>query len=131
MNPETIFITKLDYYRLNSLGDDSKDYLGLMDEIERAAVVDFPEISTDLVTMNTKLRYQNLTDNKSAEIMIVYPKDADPRKGRISVLAPLGAALIGLREDEEIEWEFPDGGKRKLKVLEILYQPEAHGDLHL
>lgn len=131
MYSETISITQLDLYRLNSLVENTTDSDSLQNEVERARVVDFPEVATDLVTMNTRFRYLNITDDKTAEIMIVYPKDANTREGMISVLAPLGTALIGLREQEEIDWAFPDGKTKKLKVLEILYQPESSGDLHL
>src|SRR5690606_21830302 len=103
----------------------------LAEEIEQARILDFPEIPSDLVTMNSKVKYMNLTDNKENEITIVYPGFADSSKGYVSVTAPLGMALLGLREDQEVDWTFPDGTVKKLKVLEIVYQPESNGDLHL
>lgn len=131
-----ITLTEMDYLRLHSilenhdgLYDDELDDLEF--EVERARVIDFPEIPTDLVTMNSTFRYLNMTDNKVKEITLVYPQHADSAQGRISVTAPLGMALLGLREGEEIDWTLPDGKEKRLKVLEILYQPESNGDLHL
>lgn len=131
-----ITLTEMDYLRLHSilenhdgLYDDELDDLEF--EVERARVIDFPEIPTDLVTMNSTFRYLNMTDNKVKEITLVYPQHADSARGRISVTAPLGMALLGLREGEEIDWTLPDGKEKRLKVLEILYQPESNGDLHL
>jgi regulator of nucleoside diphosphate kinase len=100
-------------------------------ELDRARVIDFPEIPTDLVTMNTKFKYRNITDKKEGIITIVYPQHSNSEEKKISIAAPLAAALIGLRENDEIEWYFPSGQIKRLKVLEILYQPEANGDLHL
>lgn len=131
-----ITLTEMDYLRLHSilenhdgLYDDELDDLEF--EVERARVIDFPEIPTDLVTMNSTFRYLNMTDNKVKEITLVYPQHADSSQGRISVIAPLGMALLGLREGEEIDWTLPDGKEKRLKVLEIIYQPESNGDLHL
>lgn len=131
MISETITLTEMDYTRLNSLIENDENLFQLEEELDRARVLDFPEVPTDLVTMNSRFRYHNLTDDKISEITLVYPMHADLEERRISVTAPLGAALIGLREGEEIYWTFPDGKQKKLKVLEILYQPESNGDLHL
>jgi regulator of nucleoside diphosphate kinase len=81
--------------------------------------------------MNTHFRYLNVDEKKECEMTIVYPQQADSSKRWISVTAPLGAALLGLREGDEVDWTFPDGKTRTLRILEILYQPEANKDLHL
>lgn len=136
MTPEFITLTEMDYNRIHSLIEQqllnptpNKEIAILEEEIEQARILDFPEIPTDLVTMNSKVKYQNVTDGKENEITIVYPKSADSSRGLVSVTAPLGMALLGLREEEEIDWAFPDGSVKRLKVLKIIYQPEANGDL--
>ena len=138
MNSESILLSELDLYRLNAVvGEQVLDHLSdaeieiLSDELDRAEVIGAAEVPPDLVTMNSKVQYLNFNDNTVSEITIVYPHLADTDMGLISVTAPLGAALLGLREYEEIEWPFPDGRTKKLKVLEIIYQPEKNGDLHL
>ena len=103
----------------------------LEEELERARIVDFPEIATDLVTMNTRFRYLNVTDNKESEMTVVYPEQSNTEERWVSVTAPLGAALLGLREGDEIDWTFPDGKVKTLRILEIVYQPEANKDLHM
>lgn len=133
---ENIVITEMDYYRLDSLiesGDplSEKELHHLAEEIARANILDFPEIPADVVTMNSTVRYLDLENQKESEITIVYPQHADSDRGRISVLAPIGTALLGLREGQEIQWGLPNGRQKRLKVLEILYQPENNGDLHL
>ena len=100
-------------------------------EIDRAKIIADNEVPADLVTMNSQLKYINLTDNKESIVMIVYPQDANAAEGKISVLAPLGSALIGLRVNQEINWMFPDGKIKRLKILDVLYQPEMNGDWHL
>lgn len=136
MKPESIMITEMDYYRLDSLienGDplSEKELTDLSEEIARARILDFPEIPSDVVTMNSTVRYIDQDTNKESEITIVYPQHANSDKRRISVLAPIGTALLGLREGHEISWKLPDGRQKTLKVLEIVYQPENNGDLHL
>jgi len=136
MKPESIIITEMDLYRLDSLienGDlrSEKELHDLHAEIERAVVLDFPEIPSDVVTMNSTVRYVDLESQKENEVTIVYPSQSDSKHSRISVMAPIGTALLGLREGQEIDWMFPDGRRKKLKVLKIVYQPENNGDLHL
>lgn len=138
MQQHFITLTEMDSKRLEALLASKDihpllyaDYEKLEEELENARILDFPEIPSDLVTMNTRLIYEDLTDNKTDEITIVYPQHANPAEKKISVTAPLGSALIGLREDEEVEWKFPKGNVKRLKVKQIIYQPEANGDLHM
>ena len=136
MKVENIMITELDLFRLDSLiehGDplSEKELHDLSEEIDRATVLDFPEIPSDVVTMNTTLRYLDVEGQKESVVTIVYPEHADRAHGKISVMAPIGTDLLGLREGQEIDWTFPDNRQRKLKVLSIIYQPENNGDLHL
>lgn len=129
MKHKTITLTETDYQRLNSLLSQHSNLEDLENEIERAHIMSGSEIPSDLVTMNTTFRYLNVTDNKMGEMTIVYPQNANSEEKKISVTAPLGSALLGLRVGEEIDWKFPDGIIRKLKVLEVVHQPEMQGDL--
>ncbi|MCM2348500.1 MAG: nucleoside diphosphate kinase regulator [Bacteriovoracaceae bacterium] len=129
MKHKTIILTETDYQRLNSLLSQHSNLEDLENEIERAHIMSGSEIPSDLVTMDTTFKYLNVTDNKMGEMTIVYPQNANSGEKKISVTAPLGSALLGLRVGEEIDWKFPDGITRKLKVLEVVHQPEMQGDL--
>lgn len=130
MQEESITLTEKDYLRLRTLLD-SQENEDLEIEVERAKLVTDKNVPSDLVTMNSRFIYENVTEEKENELTIVYPNDADSASHKISVLAPLGAALIGLRVGQEINWMFPDGKTRTLKIKKILYQPEASGHWHL
>lgn len=132
MIPETITVTRTDYMRLKSLIDssleadiDEPELENLEEELERAQVLEASEVPSDLVVMNTKFRYLNVTDNKEHEMMLVYPQHANSAEKHISVTASLGAAMIGLREGDEIDWTFPDGKSKRLRIIKVLHQPDA------
>lgn len=80
------------------------------------------ELPRDVVTLNSRLVYSDETAGVEQLVTIVYPADADDDEGRISVLAPLGIALLGLSVGEAIEWDFPDGSRRTLRVQALLHQ---------
>ncbi len=134
MISQTIVLNQNDYHRLNYLLEwkctpftTPFELEGLEEEIEKAHIIDAPETPPNLVTMNTRFRYLNITDNKFGEMTLVYPPNADIDQRMISVTAPLGTAFLGLKEHDEIDWTFPNGQTKTLRVLEILYQPEANG----
>lgn len=104
-----------DFVRLRqySLGDK------LADELDRAIVVQTEQVPADVVSMHTRCTYIDQSIGIQREIELVYPDEADPATGKISVLTPVGSALIGLREGQEIAWEFPDGSTRSLKVARV------------
>lgn len=129
MKQRTILLTETDYQRLNSLVSGNRNLEELENEIEAAQIMSPHELPSDLVTMNSTLRYLNVTDNKLGEMTLVYPQHADSKDKKISVTAPLGSALLGLRVGEEIEWTFPDGQTRELRVMEIISRPEEYGEL--
>ena len=133
MNDDVILISEKDYLRIKHVlsFQKSKDFENLEIEIERAKIITDDEVPPDLVTMNSKIRFVSLPDDKAMTLTIVYPSDSNFSEGKISVLAPLGSALIGLRVNQEINWKFPDGKTKTLKILEILYQPEANQDWNL
>lgn len=102
----------------------------LDEELARAEIVEPKQIAANVVTMNSELRYEDIESGVIRTVRLVYPPQADANRGWISVLAPLGSALIGLRVGQEITWAMPNGDRR-LKICEITYQPEAAGDWEL
>ena len=112
-------------------GSEHEIYLEKLEgELNRSKVVKSKEIPTDVITMNSKVRLKDLDTREEMIYWLVFPDDANPDQNKISILAPIGTALIGYRVGDVIEWKVPVG-LRKLKVLEVLYQPEAAGDYHL
>ncbi|HNS53419.1 MAG TPA: nucleoside diphosphate kinase regulator [Syntrophales bacterium] len=134
MSERQIWITTFDLERLDSLidgvraaGPQKKDYLVQLEkELERARMVDPEKIPDDVITMNSIVRIRDLDSGEEITYTLVFPADARIEENRISVLSAVGTALIGYRVGDVIEWQVPSGLKR-LKVEEILYQPEASG----
>jgi regulator of nucleoside diphosphate kinase len=135
MNQPSIFITTKDVEKLRDLIREAfhteyrgSDYLKqLAGEIEKASVVEPNQIPSDVITLNSTAR---LIDRETKEEMVytlVFPEDADTSQGKISILAPIGTAMLGYKVGDTFEWDTP-GGKRIIHVKEILYQPEASGD---
>jgi len=133
VSERTIFITAEDRKRLEAIlmrpmaDRDREDVRELVIELQRATVVPAAEIPPDVITMNSRARLLDLDQNETLDYTLAYPQDADFSQGRISVIAPIGAALLGYRVGDEIQWAVP-GGTRRLRVEEVLYQPEAAGD---
>ncbi len=138
MNERHIYITAKDYQRINELlaapemfsARDRADLQALRAELARAKVVDSLEIPKTVVTMNTQLRFIDLDDGTQSEVTLTFPSDANIDRGKLSVLSPIGTALLGYSKGDEIEWSVP-AGTRRIRIEEVLYQPEAAGDLHL
>jgi regulator of nucleoside diphosphate kinase len=124
-----IIVTAQDHARLQALlaceGPPALDHLDA--ELARAQVVPAEQIASDVVTMNSEVSYLDLASGVERTVRVVYPPDANAALGRVSVLAPLGQALLGLRVGQEITWTMP-GGPRRLRVIAVPYQPEASGD---
>lgn len=99
----------------------------LVDELDRADVRPPHEMPPDVVTMNSTVRFAMAVPRKEFCLTLVYPQDAGCAD-RISVLAPVGSALLGLAAGDAIEWPTPRGGKLRLDVLEVVAQPEREGD---
>jgi regulator of nucleoside diphosphate kinase len=100
----------------------------LMAELVRANVVDPTEMPPTIVTMNSTVRFTVASTNNEFELTLVYPKDVDSSGKTISILAPVGSALLGLSQGDEIEWPKPGGGLLKVNITEIVYQPERAGE---
>jgi len=124
---KNIYLTQADYQALHELissGSGSPDgkYLGILEqELRRAVVVSEQELPGDVVTINSEVRLKNLNTGKTAKYRLVMPEKADADKGKISVLAPIGTALVGEKKGEVIEWEVPSG--RVKIVIEAISRP--------
>lgn len=132
-----IQITRYDKVRLlrllrgleAALPDDG-DARDLARELERGTEVESIEVAPDVVTMNSTVRVTDIDADTTNVYTIVFPADAAYESGRISILSPLGTALLGARAGELVTWE-TSGETRRLRVEELIYQPEAAGDFHL
>jgi regulator of nucleoside diphosphate kinase len=135
MSGKPIRITEFDLERLRKLLQDAQyteyrdsEYLERLQlEIDRAEVVAPEDIPSDVITMNSTVSLLDLDTGEEEIYTLVFPEDADLEQGKISVLAPIGTAMLGYEVGDVFEWEVP-AGKRKLRVKKILYQPEASGD---
>lgn len=138
MSDKPIYITELDLQRLSNLIAEAQsgEYRGsvylekLRAELERARIVAPQEVPGGVVTMNSTVSLTDLETGEEETYTLVYPEKADPAQGRVSILAPIGTAMLGYEVGDVFEWEVP-AGKRRLKVTRILYQPEQAGDFDL
>jgi len=129
---KNIVITEADYARLRRLVEssrmfrqrDAKHLEDLEQELERAAVMKAGEVSSDVVTMNSRVRVKDLNNGRVTTYQIVFPGEADIAKNRISVLAPIGTGLLGYSAGTTIEWQVPSG-MRRFRILEVEYQPQV------
>lgn len=121
---DMIVVTQADFHKLLSLAraDGSEIAAMLEEELGRAAVVPDDQLPADVVAMNSKVSFLNLETQRESVVTLVYPQDANISENKISILTPVGSALIGLRVGQEIEWPFPDGRKKKLRIVSILAQ---------
>ncbi len=134
----TIYLTKADKAKLETLlaeevlkANDGFGHLeGLTKELMKAKVVESADIPPDVITMNSIVLLQDLERGKSEEFVLVFPRDANDKMNEVSILSPIGTAMIGCRVGHAFEVNSPDGDRR-LMVEQIFYQPEAAGDYHL
>ncbi len=126
-----IIVTNVDLDRLRPLLEHANTAAAdLLDiELGTATVIDQFHVPEDLVTMNSEVVYEDLDTSARRTVRVVYPTDADSKRGWISVLAPIGSALLGLRVGQETEWDVPSG-KKRVRVVALTYQPESAGDFH-
>lgn len=134
MNPRIIYITEADIKRLRPLLEGVKnsrdDLRSLQAELKQARVLAPTEIPPDVITMNSKARLRDLDTDEEMIFTLAFPGNANIEEDKISVVAPIGTAMLGHRVGDEFEWEVPAGAVR-LRVEEVLYQPEASGHYHL
>lgn len=135
---EPIRMTDVDRQRLletaqalRSLGGSYREFAAeLESECERATICPRSEIAPDVITMNSCVRVIDLRTQERSRFTLVYPKESDILEGRMSVISPLGLALLGRRKGDIVELRLP-AGTRRFRVEAVLYQPEAAGDEHL
>jgi regulator of nucleoside diphosphate kinase len=133
-----LIVNKLDFSRIKKSIADAKHFNSistkeadkLVKELESATVVEPEEIPDNVVTMNSIVKVSFLNDAKQIQFRIVYPDQANFRENKISIFSPIATALIGYKVNDEIEWLVP-AGPTKIKIDEILYQPEAAGHFDL
>ena len=138
MQDRTIYITRFDLERLEDLlaaaGEfsyrDRGDLEELEAELQGGKIVDSKTVPPNVVTMNSRVRLVDVGENKSMIFTLTFPRDADIDTGKLSVLSPIGTAILGHSEGDLIEWRVP-AGFRQIKIEKVLYQPEAAGDYHL
>ncbi len=128
-----IVLSSLDADRLSKLLDSMPDQAfpgrdDLEAELARADIVPPAEVPPNVVTMNSTVKFRIESSSKEFFLSLVYPKDVDPRGGTISILAPVGSALLGLAKGDEIEWPNPGGRVLRVRIEDVLYQPERAGD---
>jgi regulator of nucleoside diphosphate kinase len=125
MSSTPIIVSVQDRDRLLRLIEQTAGVIGesLEVELDRARVV--PAVPPDVVVMNSEILYEDITTTQRRHVRLVYPSEANTTDGRVSVLAPLGCALLGLRVGQEIDWQMP-GGPRRLRVLAVT--PPSRGD---
>ena len=132
MGQRRIIITRDDMARLKELvrqgrrasRRDQSHLAELDQELGRAEIIETEELLPDVVTMHSTVRVRDLDSGRSVEYTLAFPADADIEKKRISVLAPIGTALIGYRAGDHVEWRTP-GGTKRFEIEEVLFQPEA------
>ncbi|HUH89445.1 MAG TPA: nucleoside diphosphate kinase regulator [Lysobacter sp.] len=129
-----LLVSRLDCERLESLLEQplaqGLNTDALRHELDRAELLEPAEMPDDVITMNSTARFRDVNSGGERELTLVYPKDADGSPEKVSILAPVGSALLGLHVGAVIEWPVPGGRTIKLEVLSIRYQPEASGELH-
>lgn len=117
----TLIISEEDYQKISSLLLNIKTEIAelLEEELGRATLVPASELPENVVSMNSEVTFIDLDTNKEQKVTLVYPNEADIEKRKISIFAPVGAALIGLRIGQSIDWPLPDGKSRRVKVTSL------------
>ena len=137
MERRQIFITDNDAKRLGEIlgvaGEfkyrGRADLESLAGELRRAKIVASRAIPGNIVTMNTRLVLEDLDSRRDMDFSLVFPAEANADENRISVLSPVGTAVLGYAEGDVVEWDVP-AGRRRLLIKQVVYQPEAAGEYH-
>ena len=124
---DSLILTQADFQKLSSLLSSAQPEIAelLEEELGRATIVSNDKLPEDVVSMNATVSFQDLDTRKESVVTLVYPHEANIDENKISILAPVGSALIGLRVGQIINWPVPNGKEKRLKVISVLYQPEA------
>jgi regulator of nucleoside diphosphate kinase len=132
--PPSLIISSRDFDRLEAMLEspalrNQAAAIALMDELNRAEVLPPEQIPETVITMHSTVDFIDEVTGEHHHLTLVYPHEADVEKGYVSVLAPVGSALLGLSLGQTIQWEAPGGRHLQLRVTGIRYQPEADGEL--
>jgi regulator of nucleoside diphosphate kinase len=128
-------LTQLDHARLTRLTRSRAGPLRHSDDdplehaLETATLVASTTIPADVVTMRSRVVLRDLETSRRYPLTLCYPDEAEPADGCVSVLAPVGASLLGLRVGAEARWTRPGGGQGAARLEAILFQPESSGEL--
>lgn len=133
-----IVLSRLDYTRIQNYITNARqagsinisEAKNLIGELNKAKVINPEEVPGDLVTMNSIVKITFMHSQKQLQFQIVYPGQANLKENRISIFSPIATALIGYSVGSEIEWMVPTGAT-KIRIDEIIYQPEAAGEFNL
>ena len=138
MSTRKIYITTPDRQRLTfmleeALAGKHRDAAFLKElarELSLAETVEPKDVPADVVTMNSRVVLKDVESGENSEYTLVFPEQADVAQGRLSVVSPIGTAILGYTKGSTINWQTP-GGPRQIKIVDLPYQPEAAGDFHL
>ncbi|MCL4720783.1 MAG: nucleoside diphosphate kinase regulator [Gammaproteobacteria bacterium] len=130
-----VILSALDVERLERLVATLPDHAfpgksDLEAELARAEVVDPKDVPPTVVTMNSTVSFEVESSSEEFCLTLVYPRDVDASGTKISILAPVGSALLGLSQGDEIEWPKPGGGALRVRIKAVTYQPERSGEYH-
>ena len=138
MTIRKLHITRQDHRRLTDMLEEalarkSRDTAFLKElasELAQADAVDPQDVPADVITMNSRVVMKDVASGELMEYTLVFPEQADVEKGRLSVVSPIGTAILGYSKGDLITWQTP-GGPREIEIVDIPYQPEAAGDYNL
>jgi regulator of nucleoside diphosphate kinase len=134
MERRDIYITRFDLARLKELLEvgirlkerDHEYFESLTHELDRAHIIEPTALPGDVVTMNSRVRLKDMETGEEKNYSLVFPSQADMTQNKISILAPIGTAILGYRAGDTVDWQVP-AGRRTVRIQETLYQPEAAG----
>ena len=132
-------LSELDFERLlrviENLSKKGNIQYQLEKKIDNMEIVEPESVPSDLITMNSELICEVNAPNGDClipqKIKLVYPSEANFEHGKVSILTPLGTALLGAKAGISVSWNGLDGIVRSLRLNDVIYQPEANGDWHL
>ena len=134
-NAPPIVVSSLDLERIEELLElkqhrESASAASLRAELARANVLEPKEMPADVITMNSTATVVEESNGETRELSLVYPREADSNANKVSVFAPVGSAMLGMRVGQTIDWKVPSGRDLRLRITGISYQPEASGEFH-
>ena len=130
MKNKNIVVSVHDYDILKSICMQTPGSEKLKEELDRAKVVE-ADVPANVVQLNSQLQFKDERSGKVRSVQLVLPGAANIQEGKMSILSPIGTALLGLSVGQSIDWPLPNGRTKKLRIVKVTYQPEALGHYHL